>query len=413
MTSVLGLSPQRFVRDRFTLTVYASFIAWGWYLYAFSPAIPLIAHEQGISRALAGLHGTAMAVGTLISGSVSSHLALRWGRRVHAIIGSCIFAGGVAALMVSTTLPATLTATLMISVGGTLTVSAGTPALAVHHGTAGPAAVTEANGVGAAFGLLAPLVLGLFVRLGWGWRPAVAISAGLAIVAAVLLLRLPNVPTLSRGTRTPATAGRPSGFGAAFWLFWVALICGAGIEFATTFWAPDLLADRTGASASLSSGAVSALVIGMAVSRFVVGPMSLRKAPEKLLLAGYATAGVGWLVFWLATSPLVAMAGLVVAGLGYGTHFPLAVSLVLRASAGRPDQAQARATLGAGAAIGVAPFALGALADAFGPHRAFLLVGALIACGAIVVSLGLRSVHRTLHMQAAEAAASDRAAGSD
>src|SRR5665647_2184367 len=190
----------------------------------------------------------------------------------------------------------------------------------------------------------------------------------------------------------------------------VALICGAGIEFATTFWAPDLLVSRTGASSSLSSAAVSALVLGMAASRFVVGPMSLRRAPEKLLLAGYATAGAGWLVFWFATSPLVAMAGLVVAGLGYGTHFPLAVSLVLRASAGRPDQAQARATLGAGAAIGVAPFALGALADAFGPHRAFLLVGALIACGAIAVSLGLRSVHRTLAVQAAQAARSDRAA---
>jgi len=39
MTSVPGLSYQRFVRDRFTLTFYASFIAWGWYLYAFSPAI--------------------------------------------------------------------------------------------------------------------------------------------------------------------------------------------------------------------------------------------------------------------------------------------------------------------------------------------------------------------------------------
>src|SRR5665811_1942361 len=184
-------------------------------------------------------------------------------------------------------------------------------------------------------------------------RVRAARAPGAGVVRATLL-RVPDVPALSRGTRTAATAGRPSGFGAAFWLFWVALICGAGIEFATTFWASDLLADRTGASASLSAGAVSALVIGMAVSRFVVGPMSLHKAPEKLLLAGYATAGVGWLVFWLATSPLVAVAGLVVAGLGYGTHFPLAVSLVLRASAGRPDRAQARATLGAGAAIGVA-----------------------------------------------------------
>ena len=405
MTAPPGLVDQRFVRDRLTLTLYTSFIAWGWYLYAFSPAIPLIAEEQGISRALAGLHGTAMAGGTLLTGLFSAYLAIRFGRRLHAIIGSVVFAGGVALLMVSTTLAATLPATLLVAIGGSLTVTAATPALSVHHGRAGPAAVTEANGVGAAFGLLAPLVLGLFVRLGLGWRPAVAIAAALAMSAALLLLRMPAVPALARGTRVVRVPGQKRvGFSAAFWLFWVALVCGAGIEFATTFWAPDLLANRTGASASLSSAAVSALVIGMAVSRFVVGPLSLRKAPEKLLLVGYATAAVGWAVFWLTTSSTVAVAGLVVAGLGYGTHFPLAISLVLRAAGDRPDQGQARATLGAGAAIGVAPFALGALADAFGPHRAFLLVAVLIVCGGSAVALGLRSVHRAVRDAAALAA---------
>jgi MFS family permease len=409
MTNTLLLGNQRLVRDRLTLTLYTSFIAWGWYLYAFSPAIPLIAEEQGISRALAGLHGTAMAGGTLLTGLLSAHLALRLGRRLHSIIGSSVFAGGVALLMVSSTLPATLPATLLVSVGGSLTVTAATPALSVHHGRAGFAAVTEGNGVAAAFGLLAPLALGLSVRLGFGWRPAVAFAAVLSVTAAVLLLRMPPEPALGKGRRVARIPGQKrDGFSAVFWLFWVALICGAGIEFATTFWAPDLLANRTGASASLSSGAVSALVIGMAVSRFVVGPLSLRKAPEKLLLVGYATAGVGWAIFWLATSPVAAVTGLVVAGLGYGAHFPLAISLVLRAAGDRPDQGQARATLGAGAAIGVAPFALGALADAYGPHRAFLLVAFLIVCGGTAVALGLRSVQRAVH-RAAEATAAETA----
>jgi len=403
MTTVPGLGGQRLVRDRLTLTFYASFIAWGWYLYAFSPSIPLIADELGISRGLAGLHGTAMATGTLIVGTMSAAIALRLGRRLHAVLGSTIFAGAVVLLMVSNTLAATLPATLLISVGGSLTLTAATPALSIHHGRAGPAAVTEANGLGAAFGLLAPLALGLFVRLGFGWRPAVAISAVLALSAGLLLLRMPSTPALARGTRIPRVRGqkRP-GFSGAFWLFWVALVCGAGIEFTTTFWAPDLLTSRTGASPSVATGAVSALVAGMAVSRFVVGPLSLRKAPEKLLLVGYATAGIGWLTLWLATSPLIAVMGLVVAGLGYGTHFPLAVSLVLRASEGRPDQGQARATLGAGAAIGIAPFALGALADAFGPHKAFLLVAVLIVCGGTAVALGLRSVQRGVREAAAE-----------
>ena len=114
MTTVPGLGGQRLVRDRLTLTFYASFIAWGWYLYAFSPSIPLIADELGISRGLAGLHGTAMATGTLIVGTMSAAIALRLGRRLHAVLGSTIFAGAVVLLMVSNTLAATLPATLLI-----------------------------------------------------------------------------------------------------------------------------------------------------------------------------------------------------------------------------------------------------------------------------------------------------------
>ena len=99
-------------------------------------------------------------------------------------------------------------------------------------------------------------------------------------------------------------------------------------------------------------------------------------------------------MLWTTTNPVVAIAGLVIAGLGYGTHYPLAVSLVLRSSDGRPDQAQARSSLGVGAAVGLAPFALGALADGFGAHTAFLLVPALIVVGGLAVAYGLRSVRR-------------------
>ncbi|WP_308200118.1 MFS transporter, partial [Actinotalea sp. C106] len=178
-------------------------------------------------------------------------------------------------------------------------------------------------------------------------------------------------------TRAPATdraAAAPTGpaaraerragraFSGAFWFFWAAMLCGVAIEFSTTFWASDLLTQRTGASPSVATASVSALVVGMAVSRFVVGPLSMRKAPEKILLLAYALAGVGWAAFWLATSTPVAIAGLVLAGLGYGAHYPLSAALTLRASDGRPDQAQARGSIGTAAAVGIAPFALGALA---------------------------------------------------
>lgn len=392
----------RLVRDRLTLTLYAPFITWGWFLYGFSPAVPLIADEQGISRGQAGLHGTALACGTIATGLVSSRVAQRVGRKYQAMIGGAVLCVGIALLLTGSGLPATLVACFVAAVGGNLTISAAQPALSVHNGAAGPAAVTEANAMGAMVGLLAPLALGAAVASGLGWRPAVALVGVLAIATSLLLLPITVDGAMGRGavSRAPTTAadgsaGTPDrSFAAPFWFFWTAMIAGVAIEFATTFWASDLLVQRTGAPSSLAAASISALVAGMTLSRLVVGPLSTRKAPEKLLLVGYAVAGAGWLVFWLATSPGLAVAGLVLAGLGYGTHYPLAIALTLRSSDGRPDEAQARASVGTGAAVAVAPFLLGTLADSYGAHQAFLLVPVLVVVGFVAVALGLRSVRR-------------------
>ena len=416
----------RLRRDRLTLTMYAPFITWGWFLYGFSPAVPLIAEEFGVSRSLASLHGTAMALGGIVVGLVGAALAARFGRLWQSVGGSTAVAVGVSGLLLGGGLATTLPAAFLAGIGGNLLIAAAQPALSVHHGDAGPAAVTEANAMGAAFGLFAPLAVGASVGLGWGWRPAVAVVVVLAVATALLTIPLRRVPALGRSapraaapgaadapavgptagvTSEAVDAGAPRrGFSRTFWFFWVAMLCGIAVEFATTFWASDLLLRRTGAPASVATAALSALVIGMCASRFIVGPLSMRKAPEKLLLVGFAVALLGWAVFWTTQSPAVAVAGLVIAGLGYGTHYPLSVALTLRASAGRPDQAQGLASFGGGLAVGVAPFALAAVADALhSTHLAFLLVGALLVVGGVAVALGLRSVHDGLRTAAAQA----------
>lgn len=410
----LPIPPIRFRRDRVTIALYAHFVAWGWLLYSFSPSIPLLAAEQGITKAQAGLHGTAMAVGTLLSALFSARLVDRFGRRGTLLIAIAVLVAGVGTLVVGRTLTVTLLGAAVTAMGGTLVISAAQPALSVHHREASAAAVVEANGVGSLFGLLAPLAVGACVAVGWGWRPAVAVTILLAAVAAILMGSLPGhgalgssrVPSWNPPATddaevhpVPAVAAAPvpvpHGFSRAFGYFWVGLLIAVAVENATTFWAADLLINRTGAGPGIATGALAGLLAGMSASRFVVGPMSMRRAPEKLLLVAFAIAAVGWAILWSATATAIALIGLVIAGFGYGAQYPLSVALVLRSSDGRPDKAQARATLGAGAAVGIAPFLLGALADQFGSHTAFLLVPILIAIGATAVALGLRSVHRS------------------
>jgi MFS family permease len=301
------LAPIRLHRDRVTVALYAHFVAWGWLLYSFAPSVPLLAREMRITKAQAGLHGTAMAAGTVVSALISARLVGRFGRRVTLLVASGVLALGVVILVSAHTLGVSLPGVAVIGIGGTLLISAAQPALSLHHSEASAAAGVEANGVGSLFGLLAPLAVGASVAVGWGWRPAVSVTIVLAGLAAVLIGSLPGRGALGSSTvpamvpadgasrdpePVPAPAPARRGFSGTFWFFWVGSLVALAIETATTFWAADLLIDDTGAGPGIATGAVAGLVAGMSVSRFVVGPISMRRAPPHARLPVRNTIGL-------------------------------------------------------------------------------------------------------------------------
>ncbi|MFB9956886.1 MFS transporter [Cellulomonas denverensis] len=399
------LQPPRLRRDRFTWTLTGWFIAWGWLLYSFNPAVPLLAEEFGVSRAAAGLHGTAMAAGAVLAAGLTPALVRRIGRRATLVVAGVVLVAGVLLLIAGHGLPMTLSGMAVTATGGNLAISAAQAGLVIHQGPAASAAMSLVNGVGAGIGLIGPLALGGSVALGWGWRPAVAVTAVFAAVTAVLTARLPRTEAFAR----PAAPGRgadarragtgathdgdappplrPELVRASRW-FLVVVLAALATENATTYWATDLVLQRTGAGAGIATATTAGLLAGMTVIRFVVGPLSLRVPPTRLLMVSFGVSVLGWAVLWTATVPWVAVAGLVVTGLGYGALYPLGVALLLAAAQGRTDRAQAQSTLAGGLAIGVAPFLLGFLADRVGPHQAFILVPILAVAGGIAAWRG-------------------------
>lgn len=413
--SVAAADTPRLHRDRFTVTMYAYFVAWGWFLYSFNPSVPLLAEDLGISKAAAGLHGTAMAVGAIGAAAVTPRLVLRIGRRASLVLSGLLIAAGLAVLLLGRALPVTLAGVVVLAVGGNIAISAAQAGLALHHGRAASAAVTEGNASGSGIGLIGPLAVGVCVGIGWGWRPAVAVTAVLSVVAVLATHRLPMEGALARAlprvdrarvaaaevadvvpVEPPELSARPeTALRLASRWFLVTIVAAIALENATTYWATDLVIDRTGAGADIATATTAGLVAGMTVVRLVVGPMSLRVAPAKLLAAAYGIAVVGWALLWTATVPWLALTGLFVAGLGYGAHYPLGIALLLGASAGATDRAQARATVAGGAAIGVAPFLLGWAADTVGAHTAFLVVPVVAVVGGLAALAGARALRRT------------------
>lgn len=403
ITPVTPPLTQALLRDGFTLTHYSVLVVWGWFLYSFNPSVPLLAEDLGVSKAVGGLHGTAMAAGAITAALALPRLLRLLGRRRLLTASLVTIALGVTCFVLAPGIGLTLPSIAAVALGGNVALSVAQLNLSQRHGAAAPAAISEANGAGSGIGLLAPLAVGLAVGLGWGWRAAVAVSVVLALTVALAVSRLPrdvpgqglvadaqdpvpDAPPVAAPESAPARPRLAPGTPGLL----VALVAAMTLENATTYWSTSLVLERTGAHASIATATTAGLLIGMTVVRFLGTTLTRRFGADRVLVASFVLAIAGWAVLWTAHAPAVAVGGLVVAGLGYGAQYPLSIGLLLGIAREGADRAQAVATFVAGATVGIAPFLLGAAADLVGTHAAFVVIPVMALLGAVGAALGTR-----------------------
>ena len=374
--------PLTLTRDRLTWIIYGQLAIFGYWLYGFGPVVPLLRDEQGTSRAVASLHGTAMAVGGILGGITMPWLVRRFGRTPVLWAGQSALVVAILGLWMAHPVPATLACVLVAGAAGTLIVNSVNVALSAHHGPAAPAAISEANALTAGVGTISPLVVGVAVATGLGWRPGLALVAVatplLALVAFRWRVRTPAATTAGKHLPVRRLPRR-------YWLAWTSILATGSVEVCLNLWVADVLRAHAGAAPGTATAAVSAVVGGMCVGRIIGTRFALRLPAARVLLGSLALSVAGFAVLWTATVAWLAIAGLIVMGLGNSMHYPLAISLAVDHSDGQPDVAAARSSYAVGIAFGAAPFVLGALADRVGPHPAFLLVLVFLAASAAVV----------------------------
>lgn len=370
------------VRDRVSWLLYAQQGAYGYFLYGITPAVGLLREETGMSRTVAGLYGPALAAGTVLGGAVYPFLARK--ARPSAVLSASLtgLSTAVVLLCLAPSVPGTLAATALAAFFSNLVVNGGITALAARHGPASGAAVSEATAASVGIGFLAPLLIDTMVRTGLGWRFGLAIAIALTGTVALATARM-------RGSldQTPVSiAAKEKGqLPGRYWFAWVCLIAVGSVETCLTLWAPEHLRERVGLAPGPAAAGISAMLAGMLVGRVAGGRIAARLRPEPLLCAALALAATGFSVFWLATTPVTAMAGLLCCGLGMSLHFPLSVALSTKNSAGQPALAMSRNAYATALGLGAVPFLVGALADLVGMRAAFLMAPLCLAVAAIAV----------------------------
>ncbi|MGI5417087.1 MFS transporter [Actinomadura luteofluorescens] len=412
-----------------TLGLYAAFGCLGYLLTALGAILPQLREERGLPRAEAALYPSAFALGLVIVGLVGHRLAARLGRyAIPAALTALV--GGAALLAAAGGRLGTAAGALVLGLGGAGLVQLVPAALRAAHRGDGTIQIGEANAVSSAASVLSPILIGAALAHGLGWRPAFTTPPLLA--AAILLIFLtrpprhrptqppqtptppsatsPNAtspsatplsatpptgaaptgaaPTAAAPSATPPSATAPAGAapgsvglvggGVGFWGRWGDLVLAVGVEFCLVFWAADFLGSVKGLGAGGAATLSAGFVLGMAVGRAAAGPVVRRGGRPDRLLALAAAVGIGgFAVLWASPAP-VAVAGLVVTGLGVALLYPVILGQALAARPSEPAWAAARCALASGVAIGVAPLVLGALADLTTLRAAVLVAPALL-----------------------------------
>jgi predicted MFS family arabinose efflux permease len=364
--------------------------AYAFWLYAFGPALSLLQAQLHFSYTLVGVYSAVWSGGAALVGVSFAAITRRlhrspllWGSAAAAIVGAVLFA-------TVRTVAVTLLGAALLGFAGTTLLTCIQAILSDRHGERRDRALTEANIGAAGCAVLAPLLLGVLQGTPAGWRVAMALPG---LVMAGLYFRYGH-EALSEAAAGRHT-GRRAGLPLSCWLLAFLVAAGVAVEWSVIYFGAQLLT-VTGLRAAQAAIALSGFYLGILTGR-VGGAWLTRRAGRTvpLLWASLAVTAAGFLTFWLVGSPVPAVTGLFICGLGVANLYPLSLALTLTAAlaSGDPsggDTANARTQLLIGVFVMAAPYALGSLADRIGLHAAFAVEPVLITACALLLLAGLR-----------------------
>jgi MFS family permease len=391
MEAKTSQEPTKIKRGWKVWLVYFMLAFFSYILNVAGPAVAYLRDEINLSFTQSGLHTSALALG-LIAMGIFGHFALKrlpeW--KALGIGGIGMGLGGL--LLVLGNQPAmTLTGLFIMGAVGAFIVATNPAILADEMGNRSPIGVSEANTLSSLLSILAPVAVGFFASRAVTWRPAVYIVTTLAFLIGVWILVAPQFSwkiTKSREFEFTKNKKLPG----KVWLFWTVLVVSVSIEFCLIYWASDYLQAHLAMTKDSATQWVSLFLVGMVIGRYA-GSLLLKKYDRFLILfASVAVGASGYAIFWLSGSQVVALLGLLLAGLGVANFYATSITLIFDAAGPARAAAGSVATLASGVAIFSLPFALGSLADLIGMRQAMLLVAILFVILAILVMYGKKVI---------------------
>lgn len=385
--------------------IYVAFVSLGLPDSLVGAGWPVMHQDLGVPVGFAGIVTMVITSGTVVSSLASERVTRRFGVGLVTAVSVGLTAAALIGFSFSDSFWMLCLWAIPYGIGAGAVDAALNNYVAVHY------AARHMNWLHACWGLgaaISPLVMSFVLLGGYGWPSAYLIIGIVQVVLTFCLLISIPLWTKVNPLVAPAREDAPAepneqapGRGAAHvtltqalrirgvWLALVVFFAYCSLETTTILWASTYLVTDRGVEAATAAAFASLFLLGITGGRFLAGFFADRVGDRWMIRGGFLAVALGVVLLVLPVQTTVlALAGLVIAGLGSAPIYPAMMHATPSNFGRRSSQAVIGAQMAA-AYIGstFAPPLFGAIAAWWG-------TGALPLYLAVLVVLGLFASHR-------------------
>ena len=327
-------------------------------------SIQLIKRDFELTRVIASLHNIGLALSlvvisiALIRGSHHrpAHQTMRfgWGLLVAGSLLYCL----------SPSIYFSIPAVMIFAAGSVVTGNTATAILGSHSKTA-LKNMFRTTGFGLFVGALSPTVIGLTTQFEIPWRITMAVTA--CVIAAVALS---IIPELEARPEPEDKLGKIIWDKPILYILFFAFLT-ITMEVSLSAWALDLLTDR-GAPVKIAILFATVGPYFLALSRIYLSTKNEFNL-DRIWSFALVSISIGTVLIIFTGSPTLTILGLVIAAIGIGPCAAIAIANASACAQGS-DRGIAVFVIGMGVSMGVSPWIMGLLSEAFGFAAAYALI---------------------------------------
>ncbi|MFI2104145.1 MFS transporter [Isoptericola sp. NPDC019693] len=377
--------------------IYVAFVSLGLPDSLVGAGWPVMHADLGVPVAFAGIITMIIASGTILSSLASERVTKRFGAGVVTAVSVGLTAAALVGFSVSGSFWLLCLWAIPYGLGAGAVDAALNNYVALHYAARHMNWLHSFWGLGAS---ISPFIMSYALTSGLDWTGAYRIvGVTQAVLTAVLIL---SIPLWGKVRPTPAAAhaddDAPSDGGRAHvplatalripgvLLVLAAFFAYCALESTAILWASTYLVADRGVDSATAAAFASLFLLGITAGRFLAGFFADRVGDKRLIRGGFVVVGLGVVLIALpVATPVPALVGLVVAGLGCAPIYPAIIHSTPANFGARSSQAVIGIQMAAAyTGSTLAPPAYGVLSAWAGAWVFPLFLGVLVVLGLLM-----------------------------